>query len=87
MTQLLSVVQEVIPAPVDMFGPIAHDLEEVECVLARSLRSERRCVIDLVAHLSHVGVEVGVGLGCGGVGVGEAVGVGPGLHSPALPAL
>ena len=53
MNQLLSAIQEAVPVPVDVFGPIAHDLQEVECVLARSLRSERRCVIDLVAHLSH----------------------------------
>ena len=53
MNQLLSAIQDAVPVPVDVFGPIVHDLEEVERVLARSLRSERRCVIDLVAHLSH----------------------------------
>lgn len=39
--------------PTDVFAPIARDLEDVERVLASSLRSERPCVLDLVAHLSH----------------------------------
>lgn len=40
-------------APADLLAPIAHDLDEVERVLARSLASERPFVAELVAHLSH----------------------------------
>jgi octaprenyl-diphosphate synthase len=36
-----------------LYGPIAGDLEEVERILERTLRTSRPCVRDLVSHLAH----------------------------------
>src|SRR4051812_28759976 len=53
MNQLLSTSAPAVQAPLDLYAPILRDLEEVERVLARSLKSRRACVNELVAHLSH----------------------------------
>ena len=53
MNQLLPTAVGPAPAPFDLFGPIARDLEEVERVLARTLESRRPWVNELVAHLRH----------------------------------
>src|SRR3954452_14718532 len=40
-------------APLDMVGPIAADLEEVERILARSLRNRHARVAQVVEHVRH----------------------------------
>jgi octaprenyl-diphosphate synthase len=53
MTQLLSAAMEVPSPRLELFQPIARDLEEVEHVLARTLASTRPHVQRLVEHLGH----------------------------------
>jgi len=52
MNQTLLNSPEAIRGPADFFGPIALDLEEVERILASTLRSRRACVVELVGHLN-----------------------------------
>jgi octaprenyl-diphosphate synthase len=40
-------------APPDLYGPIAADLEEVERILARSLKNRHLAVEQIVAHVRH----------------------------------
>src|SRR5947209_19195480 len=46
-------IPQAAPAPVDLYAPIAADLEEVERVLARSLRNPRPRVAAVVDHVRH----------------------------------
>src|SRR5262245_42420964 len=41
------------PATLDLAGPIAHDLEEAERILARSLRNRHARVAEVVDHVRH----------------------------------
>jgi octaprenyl-diphosphate synthase len=53
MNQLLSATLPALRPPLDLFAPIAHDLEEVERVLARTLHGPRPGVGRLIEHLGH----------------------------------
>jgi octaprenyl-diphosphate synthase len=53
MTHVLSASTHVAPSRLDVFAPIAGDLEEVEGILARTLTSPRLHVRRLVDHLAH----------------------------------
>jgi octaprenyl-diphosphate synthase len=53
MNKVLSPAADAAPARLDLFSPIAGDLDEVERVLARTLESPRPHVRELVAHLGH----------------------------------
>src|SRR5947209_17196058 len=46
-------IPQAAPAPVDLYGPIGADLEEVERVLSRSLRNPRPKVALVVDHVRH----------------------------------
>src|SRR5271168_5382742 len=51
-TTTLTMPQSVLP-PLDLHGPIAPDLEEVERILARSLRNRHPRVAQVVDHVRH----------------------------------
>jgi octaprenyl-diphosphate synthase len=51
-TGTLPIPQTVLP-PLELFGPIASDLEEVERILARSLRNRHARVADVIDHVRH----------------------------------
>jgi len=53
MNQLLSASAPALRPPLDLFAPIARDLEEVERVLARTLQGSRPGVGRLIDHLGH----------------------------------
>src|SRR5580692_11811596 len=53
MNSLPETQEELPVAPPTITGPIAHDLEEVERVLTRTLQSNRPHVARLVDHLIH----------------------------------
>jgi octaprenyl-diphosphate synthase len=53
MTHVLSASPQAVPARLDLFGPIARDLEEVEHILADTLESPWPHVRQLVNHLGH----------------------------------
>lgn len=46
-------IPQAAPAPVDLYGPIGTDLEEVERLLARSLRNARPKVAAVIDHVRH----------------------------------
>jgi octaprenyl-diphosphate synthase len=48
----LAIPQSVAPAP-DLYGPVAADLEEVERILARSLKNRYPRVAEVVDHVRH----------------------------------
>jgi octaprenyl-diphosphate synthase len=53
MSQLMSVSVPQLKPPLDLFAPIARDLEEMERVLARTLHNARPGVAQLIDHLGH----------------------------------
>jgi octaprenyl-diphosphate synthase len=53
MNQTLPRTAPLVVGPVDLYGPIAGDLEEVERILARVLRSRYDAVSEVVAHVRH----------------------------------
>jgi octaprenyl-diphosphate synthase len=53
MNQTLSTAPSVAVPPVDLYSPIAADLEEVERVLARTLKSRYAPVAAVVDHVRH----------------------------------
>ncbi len=53
MNQLLSPSAPALRPPLDVFAPIASDLEEMERVLAQTLKSSRPGVANLIEHLGH----------------------------------
>jgi octaprenyl-diphosphate synthase len=53
MSQLLSASVPALQPPLDLFAPIARDLEEMERVLARTLQNSRPGVARLIDHLGH----------------------------------
>ena len=53
MNQLLSPSAPALRPPLDVFAPIARDLEEMERVLAQTLKSSRPGVANLIEHLGH----------------------------------
>src|SRR5581483_8813565 len=53
MNQTLPTAPPVAPPPVDLYGPVAADLEEVERVLARTLRSRYAPVTAVIDHVGH----------------------------------
>jgi octaprenyl-diphosphate synthase len=53
MSQLMSLSVPGLKPPLDLFAPIARDLEEMERVLARTLHSARPGVAQLIEHLGH----------------------------------
>jgi octaprenyl-diphosphate synthase len=53
MTQLLSASGSAIRPPLDLFAPIAHDLEEMERVFGKTLQGTGPGVGRLIEHLRH----------------------------------
>ena len=53
MNQTLPRTVPVMVPPLDLHGPIAADLEEVERILARVLKSRYAAVSEVVAHVRH----------------------------------
>jgi octaprenyl-diphosphate synthase len=53
MNQLLSALATALRPPLDLFAPIARDLEEMERVLAHTLQGPQPGVTRLIDHLSH----------------------------------
>jgi octaprenyl-diphosphate synthase len=53
MNQLLNGTVKPVPPPVDLYAPILRELEEVERVLATTLRNAHLGVQQLVDHVSH----------------------------------
>src|SRR2546423_12085692 len=53
MNQSILVSPQVVVPPLDLYGPIAGDLEEVERILARVLKSRYRAVAEVVEHVRH----------------------------------
>ncbi len=53
MNQTLPRTVPVVVPPLDLYGPIAADLEEVERTLARVLKSRYDAVSEVVAHVRH----------------------------------
>ncbi len=53
MTQSMLVDTQVALPPLDLHGPIAGDLEEVERILARTLKSRYSAVAGVVDHVRH----------------------------------
>jgi octaprenyl-diphosphate synthase len=52
MNQLLTTPLSALPVPMELYGPIERDLEEVEEVLARTLSSSRPGIARLVSHIN-----------------------------------
>src|SRR6059036_2209707 len=52
MNKTIPVPATAVP-PLDMFGPIAADIEEVERLLTRSLRNRHARVAEVVEHVRH----------------------------------
>jgi octaprenyl-diphosphate synthase len=53
MNQTLPRTLPAVSPPLDLYGPIATDLEEVERILARVLKSRYNAVSEVVAHVRH----------------------------------
>jgi octaprenyl-diphosphate synthase len=53
MNQSLLADPAVVAPPLDLYGPIAGDLEEVERILARVLKSRYAAVAEVVEHVRH----------------------------------
>jgi octaprenyl-diphosphate synthase len=53
MTRSLLTAPQVVPPALDLYGPIAGDLEEVERILARVLKSRHSAVQPVVDHVKH----------------------------------
>jgi octaprenyl-diphosphate synthase len=53
MNQTVSAAPRMVAPPLDLYGPIAADLEEVERILARTLKSRYDQVAPVVDHVRH----------------------------------
>jgi octaprenyl-diphosphate synthase len=53
MTAALQAPPPAVAAPLDLYAPVAGDLEEVERILARSLHNSRARVAEVVSHARH----------------------------------
>jgi octaprenyl-diphosphate synthase len=53
MKQLAAAPGKTAPAPTDLYAPVARDLEEVERVLAQTLRSRYSRIAEVVDHVNH----------------------------------
>ncbi len=53
MNHVIAPVSATVPAPLDLHGPIARDLEEVERILQREMRSRHPRVAEVLDHVRH----------------------------------